>query len=342
MTGGKSVNYLPILIDIRNQDVLVVGEGHLAARKARGALRAGAKVTFLGTIDSPALDAIVGDANCRHLDENFTAGHLRGMRLVFAATEDETLAKTVSRAAREAGIPVNVADRTALCSFIMPATVTRGPIVVAVSSGGDAPILTRSLRARLETMLPASLGTLAGFVAERRQQVMNALPDFDSRRRFWDRFMDGPIPEQITAGDLTGAERLFETTVAEISSPGGNLAGTVALIGCGPGDPDMLTFKALRLMQQADIAVIDPGVSEGIADRVRRDAEIVTVGSADTLIGLPNSIVTRMADWIEDGKSVVRLGHGNFPASDQGLREAAALSEVNIRAIIVDGVTSNR
>lgn len=333
------MTYLPILIDVRNQDVLVVGEGHLAARKARSVLRAGAKVSFVGKTDAESISELLEDPQCRHLGDAFAAGQLRGMRLVFAATEDDRLARAVSRAAREAGIPVNAADRTALCTFIMPATVNRGPIVVAVSSGADAPILTRTLRARIETMLPASLGVLAEFVSGRRGQVMSLLPDFDSRRRFWDRFMNGPIPEQIETGDLAGAERMFDMAIREIKTPdGAPPAGSAALIGCGPGDPDLLTFKALRLMQQADIAALGPDVNDDIAERIRRDADILRLRPSDTLIGPPASIVARTAAWVREGRNVVRLGRGDFPASRQGLGEAAALVEGGVEPIIVSGV----
>jgi len=333
------LTYLPILIDIRNQDVLVVGEGHLAARKARAALRAGARVTLVTAAETPPLTEIIADANCRHLAEPFRENHLRGTRLVFAATEDDDLAKHVSRAAREAGIPINAADRTALCSFIMPATVTRGPIVVAVSTGGDAPILTRSLRAHLESMLPASLGILAGFISERRKQVSDALPDFDSRRRFWDGFMDGPIPERVSDGDLSSAARLFDAAVEKIADPdAAPPAGTVTIVGCGPGDPDLLTFKALRLMQQADVAVVDAGIPDGVSEKVRRDAETVAADLISEQI--PDTLIQQWVQWADQGKSVVCLGPGNFPISDAGRRIVATLSSMNIQTIIVEGVAA--
>jgi len=335
------VNYLPILIDIRNQDVLVVGGGHVAARKARGALRAGARVTVLGDTDDAAMAALSDDPNCRRISESFSAEKLKGVRLVFAATDDEDLAHSVSRAAREAGIPVNVADKTALCSFIMPATVDRHPMVVAVSSGGDAPILTRSLRAHLETLLPSELGRLAEFVADRRDRVTAAFPDFEARRKFWDRFMDGPIPELLSDNDEAGAERAFEIALgaAEAESRTGK-AGSVAIVGCGPGDPDLLTIKALRLMQQADVAAVNADVPAAVAERVRRDAEQIDIGPGDILFGLPGAIDARVEQWIGEGKSVVRLGLGDYPSSEQGLKEAAALAERNIRPMVVGGVAA--
>ncbi|MEK9724483.1 MAG: NAD(P)-dependent oxidoreductase [Rhodospirillaceae bacterium] len=324
------MTYLPILIDIRNQDVLVVGEGHLAARKARVALRAGAKVRLL-TSDAAGLDDVIADDNCRLLTGAFTPEHLRGVRLAFAATADEDLAHRVSRAAREAGIPVNVADRTALCSFIMPATVNRGPIVVAVSTGGDAPILTRTLRARLETLLPADLSDVADFDQGRRGKVTEALAGFDDRRKFWDAFMEGPIPERLAAGDAAVADALFDRALAEWKDGRAAPVGSVALIGCGPGDPDLLTFKALRLMQQADLAAVAPEVPSAIVERVRRDAETVIAASDATT-------AERIAAWVDAGKAVVRLGPGDFPSSDPGRAEAAALAARGIRAIVVAGV----
>ncbi|MBT3661710.1 MAG: siroheme synthase [Rhodospirillaceae bacterium] len=326
------MKYLPILIDIRNQDILVVGGGHVAARKARGAERAGAKVTVLCGSPTPSMIKLLNETECRHVDAPFEANHLRGVRLAFVATEDEDLAKSVSRAAREASIPVNVADRTALCSFIMPATVDRHPIVIAVSSGGDAPILTRSLRARLETLLPADLGKVADFVGARRDNVSRALPNFDARRRFWDRFIEGPIPEHLSAGDETEAQHLFERSLSAIEDGDGQTpAGTVAIIGCGPGDPDMLTFQALRLMQQADIALAEADVTDGILERVRRDAEIFQ--REKTVVP-----VEKMASWVSEGKAVVRLGSGDFGRSNQGNQEAAILAEQHIKATVIRGV----
>lgn len=323
------MKYLPILIDIRNQDVLVVGGGHLAARKAGGAVRAGAKVTVLGAVAAPSMAALIADAGCRHLDEPFAEDHLRGVRMVFAATEDEDLAKRVSRAAREAGIPVNVADRTALCSFIMPATVDRDPIVIAVSSGGDAPILTRSLRARLETLLPAELGEVAQFVTANRGRIAEAFPDFDARRRFWDRFIAGPIPERISEGDAEAAARMFDELLADVGGGGGS-TGTVTVVGCGPGDPDLLTFKALRHMQQADVAVHGADVPAAIVGRVRRDADHADAGADD--------ILARIADWRAAGRTVVWLGPGDFQATDAGAEVLRRLGDAGLEPVSVAGV----
>jgi len=323
------VKYLPILIDIHNHDVLVVGGDQVAARKARGAHRAGARVTVLGTIESEAMAKAIKDDDYRHLDEEFDAKHLRGVRLVFAATDDMDLAKRVSLAAREAGIPVNVADKTALCSFIMPATVDREPVIVAISSGADAPILTRSLRAKLETLLPAGIGAAARFVAEHRKRVIDTLPDFDQRRRFWDRFMDGPVPELISDGDLETAETLFADILDKFAEDEtAQTQGDVVVIGCGPGDPDMLTFKALRHMQQADVVLATPDVSESIRARARRDAEFINADfSIDDVVG-----------WVNEGKTVVRLGPRNFPATDQAAREIEEMAGRKLRTVTVSGI----
>jgi len=325
------MKYLPILIDIRNQDVLVVGGDRVAARKARNAHRAGAKVTVIGALESDALAAAVASGDYRHVDERFEPGHLQGARLVFAATDDMDLAQQVSRAAREASIPVNVADKTALCSFIMPAMVDRDPIIVAVSSGSDAPILTRSLRARLETLLPAELGSLAAFVTEHRAAVSEALPDFDTRRRFWDSFMEGPVPELVSDGDLAAAEHSFTEALAAARTGNQTAAdGGVTIIGCGPGDPDMLTFKALRHMQQADIILAASDVPEPILARARRDADVERSDFDPDVV----------AAWTGSGKAVARLGMGDFAASAQGMAEANQLAERGVRTLGVAGIAA--
>ena len=196
--------------------------------------------------------------------------------LVIVAVDDEALAHGVASAARERGIPVNAVDRRALCSFILPSILDRSPLVAAVSTGGAAPILARILRARLETVIPAQFGRLARFLGEIRSDVLGRIVDSARRRRFFEGVVDGPIGEQVLAGREDEARDAIASALDEHEAAGA--AGEVYLVGAGPGDPDLLTFRALRLMQKADVVVYDRLVSNAVLDLARRDAERIYAG----------------------------------------------------------------
>ena len=277
------MNHLPLFLEIKDRPVLVVGGGEAAARRVETALKAGGRVTAVAIGAGPAFKNIAKQDGVDLQEREFRPADLEGRVLVFVATEDEDLNGRVSALAQDAGIPVNVADRLSLCTFIMPAVIDRSPILVAVSSGGEAPILSRVLRARLETFVPAGLGRLARFAGAIRDRVQDAVPAGTGRRRFWEDFIDGPIAEYILAGQEDAARNLLDETLNEAvkdrkSGQPSNPEGEVYLVGSGPGDPDLLTFRALRLMQRADVVLHDRLVPAGILDLVRRDAERVFVG----------------------------------------------------------------
>ena len=340
------MNHLPLFLEIKDRPVLVVGGGEAAARRVETALKAGGRVTAVAIEAGPALKDIAKQDGVDLQEREFRPADLEGRVLVFVATEDEDLNGRVSALAQDAGIPVNVADRLSLCTFIMPAVIDRSPILVAVSSGGEAPILSRVLRARLETFVPAGLGRLARFAGAIRDRVQDAVPAGTGRRRFWEDFIDGPIAEYILAGQEDAARNLLDETLNEAvedrkSGQPSNPEGEVYLVGSGPGDPDLLTFRALRLMQRADVVLPDRLVPAGILDLVRRDAERVFVGKKPGAQALRQEQISRlMIDLARQGKRVLRLKSGDPFVFGRGGEEIEALASEGIPFQVVPGITA--
>ena len=333
------MKYFPIFLDLQEQPVLIVGGGAMAARRCAAITEAGGRARVVAEVLSEAFE------DCRdfeHLARPFRPDDLDGARLVFVASDDEELDERISTLARERGIPVNVADRQRLCSFIMPSIVNRSPVMVAVSSGGVAPILSRLLRAQLETRIPSRFGQLAGFVGSWRQRINRAIPDAVSRRRFWERITDGSVGEYILAGQIDDARRLLEETLAaERDGAEGPNLGEVYLVGSGPGDPDLLTFRALRLMQQADVMLHDRLVPDVILDLVRRDAERVFVGKRRGEHALPQESISQLlVDLARQGKRVLRLKGGDPFTFGRGGEEIETLASYGIPFQVVPGVTA--
>ena len=331
------MDYLPVFLDIRGQPCLVVGGGEIAARKCAQLLRAGARVTVVAPGLDRAFDADIA-ARITHRAARIRDEDVAGHALVIAATDDETVNRAVAAAARARFIPVNVVDRPALCSFIMPSIIERAPIVVAVSSGGASPVLARLLRARLETLIPAGYGRLAALAAAFRDRV-KARVRSGERRRFWERVLQGPVAELVFNGRDDEARRLLEETLAD-----GRLAlrgGEVSLVGAGPGDPDLLTFRALRLMQQADVVVYDRLVSQPVLDLVRLEAERIYAGKERAGHVLPQTDINQLLiSLARQGKRVVRLKGGDPFIFGRGGEEIATLAAEGIPFQVVPGITA--
>jgi len=244
--------------------------------------------------------------------------------------------------AKAAGVPVNVVDRPELCDFILPAVVDRSPLLIAVSSGGAAPLLTRILKARFETMIPASYGRLAQFAGSYRDRVRATVSRAESRLRFWDRLFDGPIAESLFSGQEEQAASLMETMLSEAAN-GENTGndGEVFLVGAGPGDPDLLTFRALRLMQKADVVLYDRLIGDGILNLVRRDAERIYVGKLPKDHTVPQEDISQMLVRLaQEGKRVLRLKGGDPFMFGRGGEEIQALAEHGIPFQVIPGVTA--
>jgi uroporphyrin-III C-methyltransferase/precorrin-2 dehydrogenase/sirohydrochlorin ferrochelatase len=329
------MDFLPIFLSLKDKHCLIVGGGAVAARKAGVLLDAGARVHVVAPEIEPALATRSG---IETVISRFEAHHLDGMTLVIAASSDRATNRQVSELARARNIPVNVVDDPALCSFIMPAILDRSPLMVAFSSGGTSPVLARMLRAKLETLIPHNYGRLAIFAERLREQVKTHVSDPVQRRILWEDTLDGVVAEKVLAGDEDGAETLFQQMLEDTDSVS---HGEVYLVGAGPGDPDLLTFRALRLMQKADVVVYDNLVSKPILEMVRRDAQRIYVGKKRDDHTLPqeqiNDLLVRLA---KEGKRVLRLKGGDPFIFGRGGEEIETLAQEGIPFQVVPGITA--
>lgn len=334
------MNQLPIFLNIRGQRAVVVGGGGVAARKASLLARAGAKVDVVAPKICAALKDLVQAGEITHVQALFDSPHVDGASVVFATTSDTRVNFAVSKSARARGIPVNVADNPKLSSFIMPSIVDRSPVVIAVSTGGAAPVLARFIRARLETLIPSSFGRLASLAGEFRDKVKARFQHIRDRRIFWERALSGPVAELVHAGKDAEARGILNQTL-ETSSAEANMTGEVYLVGAGPGDPDLLTFRALRLMQQADVVVYDRLVSQPILDLARRDAEFIFAGKTAGDHVLPQrEINALLIDLARQGKRVLRLKGGDPFIFGRGGEEIETLAAEGIPFQVVPGITA--
>jgi uroporphyrin-III C-methyltransferase/precorrin-2 dehydrogenase/sirohydrochlorin ferrochelatase len=332
------MDFLPLFHNLKNAPVLVIGGGEVALRKARLLADAGAvpRVVTREALDEVSV-LVARQGGELHL-RDYREEDLDGVCLVVAATDDEPLNALVSRQAKARGIPVNVVDAPELCSVIFPAIVDRSPLMVAVSSGGDAPVLARLIRARIETWIPAAYGQLAGLAKKFRSRVKAALPDVQQRRVFWEEAFQGQIAESLFAGKSAEAERLLEAKLAGSSV---KALGEVYLVGAGPGDPDLLTFRALRLMQQADVVLYDRLVAPAIIELCRRDAERIYVGKQRAEHALPqDQINRRLVELAKEGKRVLRLKGGDPFIFGRGGEEIEELAAEGIPFQVVPGITA--
>lgn len=332
------MDFLPIFLDVRGEPCLVVGGGELAQRKCALLLRAGARVTVLAPELSAAFDADLAAARIAHRAASFRDADLEGFALAIAATSDDAVNRVVAAAARARRIPVNVVDQPALCSFILPSIIERAPLVVAVSSGGAAPVLARLLRARLETLIPAGYGRLATLAGAFRDRVKARFKP-QERRRFWERTLQGPIAELVFSGRDAEARKALQAALDDTRLAFGG--GEVSLVGAGPGDPDLLTFRALRLMQQADVVVYDRLVSQPVLDLVRLAAERIYAGKERAKHTLPQEDISHLLVRLaREGKRVVRLKGGDPFIFGRGGEEIDTLAAEGIPFQVVPGITA--
>ncbi len=333
------MDYLPIFIAVRNKRCVVVGGGEVAARKVALLLQAGASVHVISPQLGETLAQLSGQSRVSHRAGKFVPTDLDDAMIVIAATDDPAVNSEVAAAATERRIPVNVVDSPELCSFIMPAIIDRSPLVLAVSSGGAAPVLARLLRARLESLIPASYGRLANLAGKFRDQVKKRFSRSADRRIFWEKVLQGPIAEMVYSGQDIAAESAMQKALD--SESGLPNRGEVYLVGGGPGDPDLLTFRALRLMQQADVVVYDRLVAPPVLELVRRDAERIYVGKERNNHALRqeeiNHLLVRLA---REGKRVVRLKGGDPFIFGRGGEEIATLAAEGIPFQVVPGITA--
>ena len=335
------MDHLPIFLDLKDKKTLVTGGGMTAARRTERALDCGAKVFVFAEALSAEFDGLANHKNFTHLRRLPNDDDIADAVVVWGGSEDGDDQHLVELARRHR-VLVNVADMIEDCDFITPSIVDRDPLIVAISTGGASPILARTIRARLEVMLPATYGDLVRFVGSFRDKAMARLKSGSERLRFWEAVSTGPVTELFLAGDEAAASMQLESELdAAASGATRPRLGEVYLVGAGPGDPDLLTFRALRLMQLADVVVHDRLIGEGIMNLVRRDADRIYVGKMPKQHVVPQEEISRMLVRLaKQGKRVLRLKGGDPFIFGRGGEEIEALAAERIPFQVVPGITA--
>ncbi|MBU2977551.1 siroheme synthase CysG [Alteromonas sp. C1M14] len=334
------MRYFPLFIDTRTTQCLIVGAGEVAARKLELILKSEAQVTVVAPWICSTVEGYSNHPRVTVLKRPFDKQDLNNKGLVFVATSDSELNASIHDLAVAQDILVNVVDNTPLCQFITPSIIDRSPIVIALSSGGVAPVLLRYLRQKLETVIPSNIARLGAFSEKFREKVKATLAGVTARRYFWEDVLDGDIAELVEKGQEAKADAQFIAALDAAKSEQ-KITGQVYLVGAGPGDPDLLTFRALRLMQKADVVVYDRLVSPAILELVRRDAEKIYVGKAKSNHSLPqDDINALMVEEARKGNRVVRLKGGDPFIFGRGGEEIQQLIQANIDFQVVPGITA--
>ncbi|MDC3262359.1 siroheme synthase CysG [Candidatus Pseudothioglobus singularis] len=333
------MDHLPIFINIRKKPCVVIGGGDIALRKINLLLKAQAKVICLSPLFCKGIKNLSKDGHITLINKSFDQTDIKDYSIIIAATDDSSVNSSISAIAQVKKIPVNVVDSPELSSFIMPSIVDRSPLIIAVSSSGKAPVLSRMIRAKLETVIPSAYGILADIAGEYRQKVKDRFSTIKDRRAFWEAVFSGVIAEKVFSGRISEAKKDIHRKLDDSVEMD---LGEVYLVGAGPGDPDLLTFKALRLIQQADVVLYDRLVSKGVMELVRRDSELIYVGKKG---GSDKStrqvdINDQLVELAKSGKRVCRLKGGDPFIFGRGGEEIESLSEHGIPFQVVPGITA--
>ncbi|MGD9169114.1 MAG: siroheme synthase CysG [Candidatus Thiodiazotropha sp.] len=333
------MDFFPIFLNLKNRSCLVVGGGAIAERKTALLLRAGADVTLVAPDLCHNLTTWRDMGRYTHKARAFRNEDLSGQHLAIAATNDPAVNQQIAEIAGNLRIPVNVVDQPELCSFIVPSIIDRSPVVAAISTGGASPVLARLIRSRLESLIPAGYGRLAQLCNRFRQRVKEHFADPADRRLFWDRILQGGVAERIFSGHDEEADQLMEQALSKPISA--DKMGEVYLVGAGPGDPDLLTFRALRLMQQADVVIYDRLVAKPILDMTRHDAEHIYVGKErDKHTMRQEEINQLLAKLAKQGKRVLRLKGGDPFIFGRGGEEIDTLAAEGVPFQVIPGITA--
>jgi uroporphyrin-III C-methyltransferase/precorrin-2 dehydrogenase/sirohydrochlorin ferrochelatase len=334
------VTYFPAFFNLQNVKVLIVGGGDVASRKVDLLRRSGALITVVAPELCLAVAELGAAGQLTIVQRDFLPSDLDGARLVIVATCRRAVNRWIAKLSEARGIPVNVVDDPEASRFIVPAIIDRDPVLVAVSTGGASPVLARRLRERLEATLPKRLGDFALWLRRLRQSTGERLEGTAERRRFFESIIDGPAGRRFIEGDGQGAERMAQRLLSQTAAAP-RAAGAVTLVGAGPGDPELLTLKALRALQDADVILYDRLVSPAILDLARRDATRLCVGKSAT--GRSTSqeeINALLIQHAADGKRVVRLKGGDPFIFGRGGEELQALARARIDFSVVPGITA--
>lgn len=333
------MDFFPIFLNIRNKRCLVVGGGSVAERKTASLLKSGADVVLVSPELSLNLTTWRDMGQLSHQARAFQDEDLNGAHLIIAATSNPAINRHISDLAGIQRIPVNVVDQPELCSFILPSVIDRSPVVAAISTGGASPVLARLIRSRLESLIPAGYGRLADLCSRFRQRVKETFADPADRRLFWERTLEGGVAERVFSGHDAEADQLMEKALANTRLS--EDIGEVYLVGAGPGDPDLLTFRALRLMQQADVVVYDRLVAKPILEMTRQDAEHIYVGKErDKHTMRQEEINELLASLAKQGKRVLRLKGGDPFIFGRGGEEIDTLAAQGVPFQVIPGITA--
>ncbi|WP_151749894.1 siroheme synthase CysG [Acinetobacter seifertii] len=332
------MDIFPISLKLQQQRCLIVGGGHIALRKATLLAKAGAIIDIVAPEIEEQLLQLVTTTNGQHFVEVFSEKFLSTpYRLVIAATNDPQVNKTVFEQCEVRNLLVNSVDDIPHCRFIVPAIIDRSPLVISVASNGTSPVLSRQIRTQLETSIPHGMGKLAEFSGKWRNQVKEKISNPDERRIFWENLYASPLKEQVFNDNLGVADSMLEQALQEWKAP----KGEVYLVGAGPGDPELLTLKALRLMQQADVVIYDRLVSQPILELCRRDATKIYVGKARSNHSVPqDGINALLVEYAQQGKRVCRLKGGDPFIFGRGGEEIQELFQAGVPFQVVPGITA--
>ena len=334
------MEYLPLFLDIKGKRVIVDGGETVAARRVERALSAGALVDVYDPAPGNELRALFGHENLTHHARVPVADDFSGCFIAYGASEEPERDQLLAEAGRAAGALINVADVRRYCDFITPSVVEREPVTIAISTGGSAPVIARNLRARIEAMLPDGYGRLADFAARFRTRIAEVIADGRGRRRFWENMIEGRAGDLFLAGREADSRAQIEADL-EVAGKAAPVTGEVWLVGAGPGDPDLLTFKALRLMQHADVVLYDRLVGPGILELSRRDAERVNVGKSPGNHALTQDEITAlMIRLAREGNRVLRLKGGDPFIFGRGGEELEDVARAGIPVQVVPGITA--
>lgn len=331
------VDYFPVFMDLRERLCVLIGGGEVAARKAVLLLRAGARLRVVAPVLSASLasSAAQGKGTLEHRARAYEEDDLEGASLVVAATDERSVNRAVSEHAKARCIPVNVVDDPELCSVIVPAIIDRAPILIAVGTGGSAPVLARLLRATIEAHVPARYGELATLSATVRGEVQRRLPDVLARRRFWEEVFEGEIAECALRGEVDRARQLLLTKLD--ADGGGNAprAGEVYLIGAGPNDPELMSFRALRLLQRCDLVLAAPTLSSQIVELSRRDASRILLARWPLEVV---DVLSQLAKAAHSGKRACVLAPGDAFRTDLGRALEVAVRAEGVPCVVVPAI----
>lgn len=338
------MDYLPIFFDVRGKPCLLVGGGEVAARKAALLNRAGARLIVVAPEARDDVVALSQSSHGEYHAREFEPADLDGVHLVIAATSDTVVNAEISELADARKLPVNVVDQPPLCRFIVPAIVERAPITIAISTGGNSPVLTRELKERIETAVPRGYGDFAHLLGSWRDEVKAAIPDDKQRTCFWESLMSGEVASLVFQGKTDAAKTAYQQQLqsfVEQQDEEDNKTGEVWLVGAGPGDPELLTLKALRFMYAADVVLYDRLVSDEIMTMVRPDAEKIFVGKEAKHHPVPQEQINdKLIHYARQGLKVLRLKGGDPFIFGRGGEEIEELAEAGIPFQVVPGITS--